>query len=115
MRAGVANSHPISLQSHNLPEQSEVNGRCWFEMDLKETLSGLHYISDTHSCNIPAGFPTAVTTLLVFSVTSYEAILQLPDYDNSILWPAGLVGTRPDRCFLLGGQQQNFPSNLSKN
>lgn len=48
-------------------------------------------------------------------MTSCEAILQLPYYNNSIHWSVYLVEMKPDHCFLLLGQQQNFPLDLSKN
>lgn len=47
----------FSLQCHNLPEQSELNGRCWLRMDHKEILSGVHYISEN---------TVAITFLQVF-------------------------------------------------
>lgn len=48
-------------------------------------------------------------------MTSCEAILQLPYYNNSVHWLVYLVEMKPDHCFLLLGQQQNFPLDLSKN
>lgn len=41
-----ANSHPVSLQCHSLPEESERNGRCWSGVDHKEILSKVHYNSE---------------------------------------------------------------------
>lgn len=51
----------------------------------------------------------------VFSMTSCEAIWQLPFYNNSMHWQVDLVEMKPDHCFLLVGQQQNFPLDPSKN
>lgn len=51
----------------------------------------------------------------VFSMTSCEAIWQLPFYNNSMHWQVDLVEMKPDHCFLLVGQQQNFLLDPSKN
>lgn len=36
-------------------------------------------------------------------------------YNNSIHWLVDLVEMKPDHCFLLFGQQQNFHLDLSRN
>lgn len=48
-------------------------------------------------------------------MTSCEAIWQFPFYNNSIHWAVYLAKMNSDHCFLLVGQQQNFPLDLSKN
>lgn len=90
VRARDANSHPLSLQCHNIPEQSKWNGRCWSGVDHKEILSRVHYISEnTVSITFLQVFLSFYYSA-VFSMTIWEAIWQLPYYNNSIHWPVVL-------------------------